>query len=96
MAKDSGVSDKAIDNLMNQQTTYHGQHLKPRRYKEIVEGRFDISEIIRIEKQTNKDTIADKTFDFSSGTIKQLLNEGYYDTMRYIEEILNRKITERS
>jgi NTE family protein len=71
---------------MNQQTVYHGLHLKPRRYKEIVEGRFDISEIIRIEKQTNQDTISDKTFDFSSGTVQQLINEGYRDVVKYIEE----------
>jgi NTE family protein len=51
-----------------------------------VEGRFDISEIIRIEKQTNQDTISDKTFDFSSGTVQQLINEGYQDTVKYIEE----------
>jgi hypothetical protein len=85
-AKDSGVSDEVIDNLMNQQTVYHGIHLKPRRYREIVEGRFDISEIIRIEKQTNQDTISDKTFDFSSGTVQQLINEGYRDAVKYIEE----------
>jgi NTE family protein len=85
-AKDSGVSDDVIDNLMNQQTVYHGIHLKPRRYREIVEGRFDISEIIRIEKQTNQDTISDKTFDFSSGTVQQLINEGYRDAVKYIEE----------
>jgi NTE family protein len=55
---------------MNQQTIYHGQHLKPRQYKEIVEGRFDISEIFRIERKNNQDTIADKTFDFSVSTIR--------------------------
>lgn len=70
---------------MNQQTIYHGQHLKPRKYKEIVEGRFDVSEIFRLEKQTNQDTIADKTFDLFSGTIQHLLNEGYQDTLEIIK-----------
>jgi NTE family protein len=84
MAKDNGTSDEAIGNLMNQQTIYHGQHLKPRQYKEIVEGRFDISEIFRIERKNNQDTIADKTFDFSVSTIRQLLDEGYQDTLDFI------------
>ncbi|HKI08524.1 MAG TPA: patatin-like phospholipase family protein [Nitrososphaeraceae archaeon] len=92
-AKDGGISDETIDNLMNQRTISHGQDIKARRYREIVEGRFDISEIYRIEKQTNQDTIADKTFDFSSGTIQELLNEGYRDAMRYIEGYVRPKIS---
>lgn len=71
IAKEKGVKDEVINNLMNQQTTYHGQLLKPRQYKEIVEGRFDIAEVIRIERKNNQDTISDKTFDFSAGTIRQ-------------------------
>jgi hypothetical protein len=92
-AKDGGISDETINNLMNQRTISHGQDIKARRYREIVEGRFDISEIYRIEKQTNQDTIADKTFDFSSGTIQELLNEGYRDAMRYIEGYVRPKIS---
>jgi predicted acylesterase/phospholipase RssA len=36
IAKEKGAKDEVINNLMNQQTTYHGQFLKPRQYKEIV------------------------------------------------------------
>jgi predicted acylesterase/phospholipase RssA len=84
IAKEKGVKDEVINNLMNQQTAYHGQFLKPRQYKEIVEGRFDIAEIFRIERKNNQDTISDKTFDFSAGTIRQLLGEGYNDTIEFI------------
>jgi NTE family protein len=84
IAKEKGVKDEVINNLMNQQTSYHGQLLKPRQYKEIVEGRFDIAEIFRIERKNNQDTISDKTFDFSAGTIRQLLGEGYNDTIEFI------------
>jgi NTE family protein len=73
---------------MNQQTTYHGQFLKPRQYKEIVEGRFDIEEIIRIERKNNQDTISDKTFDFSAGTIRQLIGEGYNDTNEFADNFV--------
>jgi predicted acylesterase/phospholipase RssA len=81
IAKEKGVKEEVINNLMNQQTAYRGQLLKPRQYKEIVEGRFDIAEVIRIERKNNQDTISDKTFDFSAGTIRQLLGEGYNDTI---------------
>jgi hypothetical protein len=64
---------------LNQRTKYHGLSLRPRLNKDIVEGRFDISEIIRIERKNDEHTISDKTFDFSSGTIRHLLNDGYKD-----------------
>ena len=67
--------------------------MKPRQYKEIVEGRFDIAEIVRIERINDENTISDKTFDFSIGTIEQLLKDGYEDTMNFINEWINKNIT---
>lgn len=84
IAKGNEVKDEVINNLMNQRTKYHGQFLKPRQYKEIVEGRFDISEIFRIERKNDQDTISDNTFDFSVGTVRQLLGDGYKDTVEFI------------
>jgi NTE family protein len=84
IAKENGVKDKAITNLLNKRTKYHGLSWRPRLNKEIVEGRFDIEEIIRIERKNDEHTISDKTFDFSSGTIMQLLKDGYADTMNFI------------
>jgi NTE family protein len=86
-AKDNGVTDNVIKGLLNRQTKYHGQLLKPRRYIDIVEGRFDIDRIIRVERKNDKDTISDKTFDFSCGTINKLLNDGYEDTLNVIDTL---------
>ena len=41
VARDNGVKDKVIDNLLNQRTKYHSLSLRPRLNKDIVEGRFD-------------------------------------------------------
>ncbi|HEY7082233.1 MAG TPA: patatin-like phospholipase family protein [Nitrososphaeraceae archaeon] len=79
--KENGVKDDIINELMNRQTKYHGQVMKPRNYKDIVEGSFDIAEVVRIERKNDQNTISDKTFDFSSGTIENLLQSGYDDTM---------------
>ncbi|MFL6315444.1 MAG: patatin-like phospholipase family protein [Nitrososphaeraceae archaeon] len=84
VAKEVGAKDKVITNLLNQRTKYHGMNLRPRLYKEIVEGRFDINQIVRIERKNDEHTISDKTFDFSSETIAQLLKDGYADTMNFI------------
>jgi hypothetical protein len=84
IAKDNGVKDKVIIDLLKQRTKYHGMNLRPRLYKEIIEGRFDIHEIVRLEKKNNENTISDKTFDFSSGTITQLLKDGFEDATNLI------------
>jgi NTE family protein len=80
VAKEAGAKDKVITNLLNQRTKYHGMNLRPRLYKEIVEGRFDINQIVRIERKNDEHTISDKTFDFSSETITQLIEDGFEDT----------------
>ena len=85
-AKENGVKEDIINEVLNRQTDYHGQLLRPRQYKEIVEGRFDIAEIIRVERNNDENTISDKTFDFSTGTIEQLLKSGYDDTMDLANE----------
>jgi len=86
MAKENGVKDNAINKLLDQETKYHGKFLKPRNYREIVEGRFDIGEIVRIERKNDEHTISDKTFDFSSGTIAYMLSDGYQDTVNFIKD----------
>ena len=87
--KENGVKDDVINELMNRQTKYHSRFLRPRKYKEIVEGTFDIAEIIRIERKNDENTISDKTFDFSYGTIEKLLQNGYEDTMDTINNLQN-------
>jgi len=81
IAKDAGAKDKVITDLLNKRTKYHGISWSPRLNKEIVEGTFDIDAIIRLERNNDEHTISDKTFDFSSGTITQLLKDGYADTV---------------
>jgi NTE family protein len=84
IAKEAGAKDEVITNLLNQRTKYHGISWRPRLNREIIEGRFDIDEIYRLERKNDEHTISDKTFDFSSGTIAQLLKEGYADNTNFI------------
>ena len=89
VAKENKVKDEVIDNVLDQQTKYHGVVFQSRKYKDMVEGRFDIAEIIRIERKNDEHTISDKIFDFSSGTINQLIKDGYEDTIDYINTRTN-------
>jgi len=85
IAKENGAKDEVITNLLNQRTDYHGVTMKPRLYKDIVEGRPDINEVVRLERKNTEHTISNKVFDFSSGTVTQLIKEGYEDAVNLIK-----------
>jgi hypothetical protein len=86
VAEEKGVDKNFLSNLLNRKTNFHGEFLKPRRFQDILEGRFQIDEIIRVNRENDLDTISNKTFDFSSETIKLLLERGYYDALDGFEE----------
>jgi hypothetical protein len=85
-AEERGVDKNFITSLLNRKTNFHGQFLKPRRFQDILEGRFQIDEIIRVDRKNDEHTISNKTFDFSSKTIKLLLERGYNDARNEFEE----------
>ena len=64
IAKDAGAKDKVIIDLLNKRTKYQDISWAPRLNKEIVEVRFDIEHIMRIERKNDERTISDKTFNF--------------------------------
>jgi NTE family protein len=86
VAEEKGVDKDFLANLLNRKTNFHGEFLKPRRFQDILEGRFQIDEIIRVNRENDLDTISNKTFDFSSQTIKLLLERGYNDALDGFEE----------
>jgi hypothetical protein len=86
VAEEKGVDKNFLANLLSRETNFHGEFLKPRRFQDILEGRFQIDEIIRVNRENDLDTISNKTFDFSSETIKLLLERGYNDALDGFEE----------
>lgn len=65
--------------IQEQRTTSHKQ--KPRYYYDLLLKKFDVEEVIKVQRKDDKHTISDKIFDFSSITIKNLIREGEKDTM---------------
>ena len=48
---------------------------------DILEGRFQIDDIIRVDRKNDEHTISNKIFDFSVETIKLLFKLGYNDAL---------------
>ncbi|MDN5847847.1 MAG: hypothetical protein L0H53_16415 [Candidatus Nitrosocosmicus sp.] len=60
---------------MHREVRPHYMFSKLRTYRNIVKGRFNITDIIRIERKNDEDTISNKTYDLSSKTINTLVNK---------------------
>jgi NTE family protein len=81
VAKDHGVKDDVINNLLDRKTMNHGMAIRPRKYADILVGQYEIGKIIRVNRKNDQYTISNKIFDFSSKTINQLRESGYSNTL---------------
>ena len=89
LAEELGANDDVINKFLNQKIKTHGELIKNRSFRDILEGRFQIDEIIRVDRKNDEHTISNKTFDFSSKTIKLLLDQGYNDAHDEFNEYRN-------
>ncbi|AIF83553.1 putative esterase of the alpha-beta hydrolase superfamily [Candidatus Nitrososphaera evergladensis SR1] len=85
-AKDRNTAESEIrDFLETADPKSKKRNGKERKYGDLLGGRFDVEKVVRIELAADdKNDIYGKAFDFSSGTIKQLLDKGYSDALRYV------------
>jgi len=91
VAEEHGVKEDIIKILLNQKTRYHGKYIKPGRFLDIVEGRFQIDDIIQVNRKNDEQTISNKIFDFSVETIKLLFKLGYNDALDGFNEYIESK-----
>jgi predicted acylesterase/phospholipase RssA len=85
-ARDHGVKQKVIDDILDQPIATHGrmEGVRAVTYRDGIEGAFNIGEIIRFQRKHDEHSISNKIFDFSSNTIKHLMQNGYDDAVEYI------------
>jgi hypothetical protein len=61
---------------------------RKRKNRDLLRGRFDLIKIVTIERKDDLDNISDKWADFSSDTIKQLIEDGENYKQRLEERTL--------
>jgi predicted acylesterase/phospholipase RssA len=85
LAKDHGTTQKMIDDLLDRPLPFQERFegVRSTNYRDIVEGAFNMGEIIRIQRKQDEYSISNKIFDFSSNTIKHLIHAGYNDALDY-------------
>jgi hypothetical protein len=85
IAGDHGVKKDVIESFLDKQA--HSKHRteKPRKYRDLIEGQFAIDKIVRIDRKNDPNTISNKIFDFSYGTLNDLRKAGYMDAIYHLD-----------
>ncbi|HEX5921607.1 MAG TPA: patatin-like phospholipase family protein [Nitrososphaeraceae archaeon] len=96
LAKDNKIRKNLVDNILQQQalsrnfmTGKHGT------YADLIENMVSVDLVVRVERKNDIHTISNKTFDFSSATIQQLIKDGYEEAMDQGTKILRQRDLER-
>ena len=58
---------------------------KTRKFRELLEGRFRLTKVVRIDRKDDGNEVHDKVFDYSYKTINDLMDMGYQDASTQID-----------
>jgi len=83
---DNGIPEEDIDNILNLEVSSKKRDGKPRAYRDLLDGRFNISKLWHIERKDDSDAIFGKFTDFSSRSIDNLIEEGENDARDLFSE----------
>ena len=85
MAVQKGASPKEVDGILNSYATSINTKGKVRKNRELVEGRFRLTKVVRIDRKDDGNEVHDKVFNYSYKTIEELMKAGYHDAMIQME-----------
>ena len=87
VSTENGLKKEIIDQLLDEKTANPSFFPRIQRYSDLLAGRFQIDELIRVNRTNDEHTISNKIFDFSKRTIELLLQRGYDDAIKEFERL---------
>jgi NTE family protein len=90
-SEDDSVFKADLEKLLNEKTKSKKRAGEKRTYKDILDGRADITKVVYIDRRDDGNTIFGKAFEFSSKTIRELETAGYHDAKIAIQAAFLRK-----
>jgi NTE family protein len=75
------VSDKEVKHILEGYASSIDTKGRRRRYKDLLEGRFRLTKVVRVDLKDDENQINDKIFDYSYKTIEELMKTGYNDAL---------------
>ncbi len=82
LARRNGISDDEINRILDKKGISLNREGNTRMYRELLEGRFRITKVVRIDHKDDGNEVANKIFDYSRTTIEKLMKDGYSDTLK--------------
>jgi predicted acylesterase/phospholipase RssA len=77
---------KDIDSFYNELAQSRGRDGERRIYGSLIQGRTRISDITRIECKADRDSISNKSFDITTTTIENLIDQGRMDAKNVLQK----------
>lgn len=81
LAERSGASEDEINYILNKHASSKNTIGRTRIYKELLEGRFRLAKVVRIDHKDDGNDVSKKIFDYSYKTIENLMERGYQDAL---------------
>jgi hypothetical protein len=75
---------RKFESIINTKQRTLARTTEQRYFSDLVYRRFDICDVVKIQRKDDTHTISDKIFDFSSNTILNLIEEGERDALKEI------------
>jgi uncharacterized lipoprotein YajG len=95
LAEDNKIRNALVDNVLQQRAISRnfmtGKHFT---YGDLIQGMVSVDLVVRVERKNDINTIANKTFDFSNTTIRQLINDGYEEALDQGTKIIQQWVSE--
>ena len=79
LAKQKGASKDEIEYILNSYASSINTQGKTRIYGDLLEGRFRLTKVYRIDHKDDGNEVHDKVFDYSYKTIERMIKDGYQD-----------------
>ena len=81
LAERRGASTKEINYILDGYASSKNTQGETRKLQELLEGRFRLTKVVRIDHKDDGNDVSKKIFDYSYKTIEKLMNDGYQDTL---------------
>jgi len=89
LAEEKGVSKKKLQQILQEETrTVNLRTGEQLRYDDLLKGRIDVDFVVRMERKNDIHTISNKTFDFSTTTIRELIQDGYQESKEAMKKVV--------
>jgi NTE family protein len=83
------VSKKKLQQILQEETkTVNARTGEQLRYDDLLKARVDVDFVVRLERKNDIHTISNKTFDFSTTTIRQLIQDGYLESKEAMKKVV--------